>query len=307
MNSIREFEGKDVNQAIEIACSKLNIQKNELKYDVISTGSSGIFSILSRKKAKIRVKLNRTNPTKKAAGISNLVDEAFGVNKPKKSDTRKNFKQNNLNPKTEKPPKSVEPDVKVNSVIENNNLEQENKPPKNYDYKSVDVNTIISESDLYKGKSAVEIGVDVIKNIVNLITTETDITYTTEYDNITYQINGGNSAVLIGKRGQTLESIQYLVDKVVNKHCQQRVRIQIDVEGYLETRKENLEKLAKKMSEKAKKTGKPSTISQMSAHDRRIVHLALKDDRTVRTQSMGEGYYRRLVIFPKNRRGIKKK
>jgi spoIIIJ-associated protein len=75
----------------------------------------------------------------------------------------------------------------------------------------------------------------------------------------------------------------------------------------METRKANLKHLAFKMADKAKKTGRPATINQMSAQDRRIVHLALKDDLQVRTQSMGEGYYRRLVIFPKKKNAFRGK
>ena len=105
--------------------------------------------------------------------------------------------------------------------------------------------------------------------------------------------------MLIGKRGQTLEAIQYLVEKIVNKRIEARVRLQIDVEGYMETRRTNLQRLAERLAEKSKRTGKPVTIGQMNAQDRRVVHLTLKDDNGVRTQSMGDGYYRKLVIFPR--------
>lgn len=114
-----------------------------------------------------------------------------------------------------------------------------------------------------------------------------------------FDINGGNAAVLIGRRGQTLEAIQYLVEKIINKRRGKRVRIQVDVEGYAKNRRASLKKLAGRTAEKVKRTGKPATIGQMNAHDRRIVHMALKDDNAVRTQSVGEGYIRKLVIFPK--------
>jgi spoIIIJ-associated protein len=76
----------------------------------------------------------------------------------------------------------------------------------------------------------------------------------------------------------------------------------VDVEGYLKTRKNNLQKLATKMAEKAKRTQKPVTIGQMNAYDRRTVHLHLKSNNAVRTQSVGDGYYRKLIVFPKKRR-----
>ena len=109
--------------------------------------------------------------------------------------------------------------------------------------------------------------------------------------------------MLIGKKGQTLEAMQSLVEKIVNKQNNSnngdKIRIQVDVEGYLETRKINLEKLARRMAVKSKRTSKPISLGQMSAYDRRIVHMALKDDSGVRTQSRGEGYLRKVVIFPK--------
>ena len=145
----------------------------------------------------------------------------------------------------------------------------------------------------------VELGRVVLQRIVDFITEGAEISVDKSAERILFKVIGGNAAVLIGKRGQTLEAIQYLVEKVVNKRIESRVRMQIDVEGYLQTRKTNLQRMAERMAEKSKRTGKPVSIGQMNAHDRRIVHLALKHDNRVRTQSVGDGYYRKLVIFPK--------
>jgi len=107
--------------------------------------------------------------------------------------------------------------------------------------------------------------------------------------------------VLIGKKGQTLDAIQYLIDKVVNKQCGKGNHIIFDVEGYVESRKTELTDLASRLANKAMKTGKPSTMTRMNAHDRRIVHVSLKGNPSVRTQSVGDGYYRKLIIFPKKK------
>jgi spoIIIJ-associated protein len=149
---------------------------------------------------------------------------------------------------------------------------------------------------------AIAVGKDALKRIVDFITNDTTIESESGSQRILYKVGGGNSGLLIGKRGQTLEAIQYLVEKIVNKQTQQRVRVLVDVEGYLKTRKTNLQKLATKMAEKAKRTQKPVTIGQMNAYDRRTVHLHLKSNNGVRTQSVGEGYYRKLIVFPKKRR-----
>ncbi|MGB9441176.1 MAG: R3H domain-containing nucleic acid-binding protein, partial [Desulfobacterales bacterium] len=90
------------------------------------------------------------------------------------------------------------------------------------------------------------------------------------------------------------------VEKIVNKHNpnNDKIRVQVDVGGYLETRKANLEKLAERLADKSKRIRKPISLGQMSASDRRIVHLALKNDPDIRTKSRGEGYMRKLVIIP---------
>ena len=143
------------------------------------------------------------------------------------------------------------------------------------------------------------IGREALQRIVDLITEDATISIEERSNRIFFDVKGGNSAVLIGKRGQTLEAMQYIVEKIVNKKRKERIGIQVDVEGYLEKRRINLEKTAFRLSEKVKRTGKPATIGQMNSHDRRIVHIALKDDNMVRTQSVGEGILRKLVIFPK--------
>jgi spoIIIJ-associated protein len=152
----------------------------------------------------------------------------------------------------------------------------------------------------------VDLGRSVLQNIIDRITSGAEISTDVSSEHILFNIAGGNAAVLIGKRGQTLEAIQYLVEKIVNKRIDTRVRIQIDVEGYLRNRRINLKRLAERLAEKSKRTGKPVTIGQMNAQERRVVHLALKEDSGVRTQSMGDGYYRKLVIFPKKSLSQKK-
>ncbi|MFN2356207.1 MAG: R3H domain-containing nucleic acid-binding protein, partial [Desulfotignum sp.] len=148
---------------------------------------------------------------------------------------------------------------------------------------------------------SIDLGKTTLQKMADLITEDAVVDAATDKDHLTLKISGGNAGILIGRKGQTLDAMQFLTDKIINRKSEARVRVKVDVEGYTETRKSNLRHLAIKMAEKAKKTGRPATINQMSAQDRRIVHLVLKDDNQVRTQSMGDGYYRRLVIFPKKK------
>lgn len=143
-----------------------------------------------------------------------------------------------------------------------------------------------------------KIGLDTLQKITGLISEDAEISVENNSEQILFNIKSHEAAVLIGKRGQTLEAIQYLTEKIINKHSEERIHVQVDVEGYLKKRQENLLSLASRMAEKATRTKKPVSIGKMSAYERRIVHLSLKEDSRVRTQSKGDGYLRKLIIFP---------
>jgi spoIIIJ-associated protein len=148
-----------------------------------------------------------------------------------------------------------------------------------------------------------------LQEIIYAIAEDARITTTVHPERIEYDVRGGNSALLIGKHGQTLEAIQYIIEKAVNRQLDDPIKVQVDVEGYLTARKISLLQLAEKLSKKVKRTGKPVTVGQMNAYERRVIHLALKDDDKVRTQSKGEGQVKTLSIIPKHsgkRKRVKK-
>ena len=247
-----EFEGKNIDKAVKNACDELNLAADEISYEVLSRGSTGIFGLAGAKKARIRVNLPQNTP-------ATAIDAD-----------------------SEKPHTPV--------------LEEQ-----------VQTETRFSDDDKLDGpqrhsfeEDPLDFSQAVLQRIVDAITSDATISAEKTNGRILLNVAGGNAGVLIGKKGQTLEAIQSLVDKIVNKHNRHhdRIRVQVDVEGYLETRKLNLEKLAMRLADKSKKISKPISLGQMNGYDRRIVHLALKDDPEVQTRSRGEGYMRKLVIFP---------
>jgi len=372
MKQTQEFDGKDIDAAIAKACSELNVAKKQLVYDIISSGSSGIFGIVGVKKARIRVTLPEKNnplesPSSEAGdsadfqGIKSMVDEAFGketsepvvtpagkkfksvpaakkktprkpaprpAQESKKSETDKKSPESvtkkeitqeptreitRESPGSEAPIEETHPSDKKSISSEKQKKKKFKKRETTPPVKKKRGNVVIDEKDEgFPPKYMNEIAVDVpeeamdlgrttLQKMVDLITSDATVVAQSDEDRLLLKVEGGNSGVLIGRRGQTLEAMQFLTDKIINRYSESRVRLKVDIEGYMETRKENLRALAHKMADKAQKTGKPATINQMTAQDRRIVHLALKDDTRVRTQSVGDGYYRRLVIFPKKR------
>jgi spoIIIJ-associated protein len=289
MTSGLEFEGKNIELAIKKACDKLKIKEDKLKYDVISYGSTGIFGLVGSKKAKIRVTSPKPLRTTRHEGndgsescsllkesdhvdIASVIEESFGEN-----DTSNIMDI---------------PNTDTDSITDGDTIYA----------KDTEENDKKEDNHKIDDRSGIIAGEDVLKKIVDLITTDAEIKVQQENKKVKYNVKGGNTAMLIGKKGQTLEAIQYIVEKVVNKKCREKIRIHIDIEGYLENRKMNLERLSTRLAEKSKRIGKPVTIGQLNSFDRRVVHLVLKNDSDVRTQSIGDGFYRKLVIFPKKNR-----
>lgn len=114
-------------------------------------------------------------------------------------------------------------------------------------------------------------------------------------------IISNGSGLLIGKRGKTLNALQFLVSKIVSRQTGESVSVIVDTENYRSKRELNLNELARQLSEKVKKSRRSLTTGPMSAQDRRVIHLALKEDHEVRTKSKGEGNLRRVVIYPVKR------
>ena len=116
------------------------------------------------------------------------------------------------------------------------------------------------------------------------------------------ELSGDEMGVLIGKRGQTLDSLQYLVSLVVNKDMDDYIRVKVDTENYRQRRKETLENLAKNISFKVKRTKRAVSLEPMNPYERRIIHSALQNDRYVTTHSEGNEPYRHVVVTIKRER-----
>ena len=118
---------------------------------------------------------------------------------------------------------------------------------------------------------------------------------------INLTINGDRSGLLIGRKGKTLDALQFIVNKIVNKALDKKVDVVIDSEDYRRRREESLTQLANKMGDKVRRAKKALTTAPLNPHDRRIVHLTLKDDPELETRSRGEGLLKRVVILPKHK------
>ena len=119
---------------------------------------------------------------------------------------------------------------------------------------------------------------------------------------VSLAVRGDSSALLIGKHGQTLDAIEYILNRIVIRESGSTARIEVDVEGYRARRAESLVATARRMAEKVRETGRPATVDLMNPRDRRIVHMALKDEGGVTSRSQGDGFLRKLIILPAGKR-----
>lgn len=143
---------------------------------------------------------------------------------------------------------------------------------------------------------------DVAKKFLNDVFAAMDMnvvvsaSYDEIQDELSVELNGDDMGVLIGKRGQTLDSLQYLVSLVVNKGVENYIRVKVDTENYRERRRETLENLAKNIAYKVKRTRRPVSLEPMNPYERRIIHSALQNDKYVTTYSEGEEPFRKVVV-----------
>ena len=128
------------------------------------------------------------------------------------------------------------------------------------------------------------------------LTVAIDAKYDEEDKNLDIDLSGDSMGVLIGKRGQTLDSLQYLTSLVVNKGTEEYIRVKVDTEDYRKRRKETLENLAKNIAFKVKRSKRKVSLEPMNPYERRIIHSALQNDRYVTTHSEGEEPFRRVVV-----------
>jgi spoIIIJ-associated protein len=272
-----EIEEKSIDAAIETACQKFGVSRDKLNIEIISEGNRGFLGMLS-KKAKIRASLMTVD-----VSFDLKVNESVSV--PESIPTKK--VANDIPPviivDDNQRPAKVEAQLKITA-----------KP-------SPEVKESPTTSPVVANSPMAPKAKEILEGILEKMSFECQITAQETPEKIVLNIEGDGSGLLIGKRGQNLDAIQYILNKAINRSDNERKMIIIDSEAYRKRREESLLVLAERIREKVKKTKKPVSLSNMNAHDRRIIHLALQKDEALTTKSRGEGEYRKIVILPARR------
>ena len=271
MNGSIRVSAKTVDDAITEALIQLGVTSDRLEYEVIEKGSAGFLGI-GMKQAVIEA---RRKPEPKEEKVEEPVVEEPVKAEPKKVETVQPQKAA-AEKKADEPQKAA-----FEKAVEKEVKEEVKK-----ETKLVEVQPQTIE--------AVE---DFLKNTMKAMDMEVELKTEIDQDGaLCVDMSGEHMGILIGKRGQTLDSLQYLANRVANKHQEGYVRVKLDTENYRARREETLKHLAKNIAHKVKRNRRPVILEPMNPYERRIIHSTLQSDPYVTTHSEGEEPYRKVVV-----------
>ena len=309
MGEYMQFSAKTKNEAITKACIELGVSSDQLDIQVVSEGSSGFFGIGSKPAI---IKARKVEESSEEKEIEKIIDSvkidalkeetAKEVQKPavksvsKTPETKKESGAEKA--KEEKQPKPVrEKQFREKSSKEKPVREQKERPAKEKPVRAAKAIEIITDPE--EIKDIEERALVFLKDVFASMDLG-EVTITSKYNTtdgcLEVDFEGEDMGILIGKRGQTLDSLQYLTSLVVNKGKSDYIRVKLDTEDYRRRRKETLENLARGIAYKVKKTRKPVVVEPMNPYERRIIHSALQGNKFVETVSEGEEPYRHVVV-----------
>ncbi|MCI8581860.1 MAG: KH domain-containing protein [Dorea sp.] len=311
---------KTLDDAITEALVQLGVTSDQLDYDVIEKGSAGFFGIgMKQAVIKARRKITKREIEEPVIDFSDAVkgvkessiEDSYKENKHVKDsrvnrenkDNRENRKKKdkyNRDRNRNKQRKEVKPEVKQEEKLEVSPapIKEEKEEKVERIEKNVKPVSERKEVELAKVEDATVKACEEFLNSV-MAAMGMEVTLTSVIDEegaLNIEMNGDNMGILIGKRGQTLDSLQYLTNRVANKMQNGYVRVKLDTEDYRRRRKETLENLAKNIAHKVRKTRRAVSLEPMNPYERRIIHSALQGEKNITTHSEGEEPYRRVVV-----------
>lgn len=288
-----EMTGKNVDEAVQAALRELDVVREQVDVEILETSGKKYFGFFGDKPAKVRVTVVRAIENNRILG-NNLATKTIKEALPQEKIAPKPQLQPKvetlvMSERLEKPKERRE----RRDVRELRNRYPEKRPEKTF------------KPERTMGEPAVERkvneqAVDVAKKFLEGIFKSMDLQVTMERriadGTVVFDLHGEDLGILIGKHGQTLDSLQYLTNLVANKDSHERTRFAIDIENYRQRRVETLIVLAKKLASQVKRTSEKVVLEPMTPHERKIIHMALQDDRRVTTNSEGEEPHRYVVI-----------
>jgi len=293
----KDFYGTDISEVIEQACKDLGASREDLDIEVLETGSAGIFG-LCKKKAHIRVQrkiigsvvqptasnLSSSQPVEKyivessASSASKVDEELSGVALSEGlavSIVKSSEKGDSVDDEQEIEPEEFEEETPL-------------EPPSAENLAAI-------QADLHQ--------------LLTLMGLPSEVQVVFEQNTVQCNISGRHEAHIVGAEGRTLDSLQYLLRKMVSRHLPDRIMLALNAGDFRERRTEELKVRAVELAAQVKEDGKTQAIAALNPSERRVVHMALQEDKEVRSRSVGEGLFKKVLIYKpgKNRRPVSRK
>lgn len=316
MEDFIQFSAKTKSEAITKACIELGVSSDQLEIQVVSEGKSGLFGIGSKPAI---IKVRKFEPVSEEEEIKEIVEtvkidslkeekaikEEISVKEEKKpeqvkkapKDAKKEVKEPKAAAPEQDKPRQPKPVKERKEKISKEPKEIVEKPAKEKAVKTgKPVEIITDPEEIKEVEDRARVFLHDVFASMNLGEVEITSKYNTADGSLEVDFEGEDMGILIGKRGQTLDSLQYLTSLVVNKGKANYIRVKLDTEDYRKRRKETLENLARGIAYKVKKTRKTVVLEPMNPYERRIIHSALQGNKFVETVSEGEEPYRHVVV-----------
>lgn len=280
----RDFYGKEVPDAIKKACDSLRAPQEELAIEVVETGSLGIFGLI-RKKAHIRAVV------KGLVGDAEVVvpdarpaapSEVLAVSEDEESSTDPVVEEAGGGSLVEVPEETT---VRADSP----------KIPEVPQPKEEPITPLKPQVEI--SAESVEMVRQQLEELLRLMTYPSEVTATVEDGTVRCQVSEEHEAALTGQDGKIMDSLQYLLRKLVARRVEEKIRLSIDVGQFRENRKIELLEKAKELALLVKEDGKTQVIPPLNPSERRIVHVALQDDKDIRSRSVGDGLFKKVLIY----------
>ena len=273
--------GVDVEEAVKLALMDLKVSRDEVEVTVLEEPSKGFFGIGS-KLAKVRVE-KKKKPEPEPVVVKPAA-EADAVKERPARETRPQEKEQKSNKKNHK----------ENKGSKSNRAPKEQKPREQKSREVKEIASIVDKSKLHDIED--HEALRFLKEVTEKMGLDLSIRAMAGDDMVYLEMDGKDSGTVIGKRGQTLDSIQYLTSLVVNKNSEKYIKVVVDAENYRAKRQKTLEQLANRLAAKVIKTKKYVRLEPMNPYERKVIHATLQQNRNITTRSEGEEPYRRVVI-----------
>ena len=300
-----EASGKTVKDAIQSGLVELGCTLDEVETSVIDMGSPGLFGMFG-KPAKVRLTVKEDDHS------FDIEMPVFSLDQPSQGGGKKKHKEAaKAEKKAEKEEKKAEKKAeepkpkKEGKSRARKEKSEESKAPKANDATKAEPVTVAApaepaepfvETPEAELSDTAKNARDFLKGLTDRMNVPADIAVSDGEENLRMVLSGENMSILIGRRGETLDALQYLTSLNVNRGREDYLRVTLDTENYRAKREEALRKLAVRMANRAKKSGRRVALEPMNPNERRILHSALQNDPEVTTHSEGEEPYRRVII-----------